>query len=231
MCGRYSLIADQKSLKTRYKKEFSDSKLPRYNVAPSQVMPIILNNNTIESVNCKWGLIPSWSVNETSGTNLINIRAENLFQKNTFKTLINSQRCLIPADGFYEWKKEFKQRVPYRITLSDKSIFSFAGIWDEWEYSDGTKCKTFGIITTEAKGELQDLHNRMPVILKLEAEEQWLASATTEQDIVNIFENYTHQLFHIYKSHRIVNSSTIDSEECISPALKIYPGETYQLFE
>ncbi|TAH26428.1 MAG: SOS response-associated peptidase [Cytophagales bacterium] len=231
MCGRYSLVADQKVLENRYNARFPKETTVRYNVAPTQKMSILRNNKESEGDFWKWGLIPSWSINDAAGANLINIRSENLFSKNTFKNLVQSQRCLIPADGFYEWKKELKSRIPYRFTLPDESIFSFAGIWDEWQYEDGSKIGTFGIITREAIGEIKDIHDRMPVILNRDAEKIWLHALLSENDIKDIFAKHSITQLNHYKAHRSVNSSSIDSPECIAIAPKIYPGETYSLFD
>lgn len=230
MCGRYSLKTDQKLLEKRFEISLPTGLAPRYNVAPTQSMPVITNTNATEAHFCKWGLVPHWGINDASGANLINVRSETILTKNTFKTLVHSQRCLILADGFYEWKKELKKRTPYRITLADDAPFAFAGIWDDWQYEDGTKLRTFGIITTEAEGEIKDLHDRMPVILTPEAEKIWLHTLLSEIEIKDIFQKHTLTEFYIFKSHRSVNSSSIDTVECLEPAPPIYPGESYSLF-
>ncbi len=231
MCGRYSLIADKDSLKQRFNVSFPVDLQPRYNAAPTQLLPIIATDSPSEAIYCKWGLVPHWSINSAAGSNLINIRSENILSKNTFKLMAQSQRCIIPCDGFYEWKKELKMRIPYRFTLSDNQPFSLAGIWDYWQNPNGEQLRTFGIITTDAEGELKDIHDRMPIILSPEAEKIWLHSNVPDSDMKHIFLSETYKKLTFYKTHRTVNSALIDAPECIQPAPKLYPGESYSLFD
>jgi putative SOS response-associated peptidase YedK len=231
MCGRYSLISDKKNLEKRFGVTFPADLKPRYNAAPTQLLPIIANDNTTEAHYCKWGLVPHWSLNEAGGSNLINIRSENILSKNTFKLVAQSQRCIVPTDGFYEWKKELKLRTPYRIMLSNEQPFAFAGIWDEWQNDQGQSLRTFGIVTTEALGDLKEIHDRMPIILTPETEKIWLHATLADTDMRQIFDTTPFSQLTFYKSHRNVNSAMVDEPVCIEPAPKLYPGESYSLFD
>ncbi|MBX9853019.1 MAG: SOS response-associated peptidase, partial [Cytophagaceae bacterium] len=133
MCGRYSLSHSLEKIEKRFGVPMKEKWKPRYNAAPSQVMPVITNLNSGEFSFFKWGFIPGWALDDTTAINLINARAETITTKAPFKEAIKSQRCLIPADGFFEWKREGKNKIPFRITLNSDEAFAFAGIWDTWE--------------------------------------------------------------------------------------------------
>jgi putative SOS response-associated peptidase YedK len=126
-----------------------------------------------------WGLIPSWAKDPTNGNRMINARAETLTEKSAFKDLVGSRRCIIPADGFYEWRKEGKRKVPMWVHLKSREPFGLAGVWDVWRKPDGRKVESFTIITTEPNDLIQPIHNRMPVILRPKGEEQWLDTSRT----------------------------------------------------
>ncbi|WMJ73570.1 SOS response-associated peptidase [Cytophagaceae bacterium ABcell3] len=231
MCGRYSLVQAAEKLAERYNIRNTTGCKPRYNVAPGQSMPVVCNNDPEEIKLFTWGLIPNWSVNETTGQNLINAKGEVLFSKAPFKQIAGKQRCLIPADGYYEWKKIGKEKKPHRITLSDDSVFSFAGLWDSWENYDGKIIYTFSIVTTPANELLKELNNRMPLILKPEDESQWLDTTASPDDLGKLIQPFNGDKMSYYKSHRIVNSPDYDIPECLHVAPKLYPGETFSLFD
>jgi putative SOS response-associated peptidase YedK len=195
-------------------------------------MPVITNKNRSEFSFFQWGFIPNWSLNDSVALNLINARAETIFTKAPFKESIKSKRCLIPADGFFEWKKEGKAKVPYRITLNSDEAFSLAGIWDSWERpSDGEIINTFTIITTSANRLVNELHDRMPVILPKPIEEHWLDDRLKENDLVDLMRPFDADQMHMYKVNKIVNSVQYNIPECIQVAPKIYPGESFSLFD
>jgi len=126
----------------------------------------------------KWGLIPSWAKDESIGYKMINARAETLAEKPSFRKALEQRRCIIPADGFYEWWKEpdGKSKTPMRIVLKDRSIFGLAGLWERWKSPDGEEVLTYTIVTTTPNSLLESVHNRMPVILTREAEDLWLGT-------------------------------------------------------
>ncbi len=187
MCGRFSLT-DIDDIFSRFgviiSKDINEKITPHYNIAPTQKIPVIYKDknqeNRIEFM--RWGLVPYWTKDPKIGYKMINARAETLTQKPSFKHLLNSKRCLVPSSGFYEWKRIDKRKVPYYIGIKNTKIFSFAGLYDNWKDSDGNELKTFTIITTNSNDTLKPIHNRMPVILEQEFEEDWLDVKTHDFD-------------------------------------------------
>jgi putative SOS response-associated peptidase YedK len=230
MCGRYSLTQAKERIEKRFNSKITQTWKPRYNIAPSQVVPVITNKNTSEISFFKWGLIPSWSLNDNTGNNLINAKSETILTRSPFKQLIQSHRCLILADGFYEWKSIGKKKTPYRFTLNTDEAFAFAGIWDSWDNGDDV-VNTFTIITTTANKLVSEVHDRMPVILPQNAEQEWLKNDLSDKQIVELLQPYDSERMCSYASHRAVNSPNTDSPECIQVAPRIYPGETFSLFD
>lgn len=179
MCGRFTNDAKAEDIE----KEFKVGKLngvsfsARYNIAPTQVIPAVLEADGERIVGeLRWGLIPPWAKDEKIASNLINARAETLAEKPSFKNAFRSRRCVIPASGFYEWsKKGAGPKQPHYFYLKDKDVFGFAGLWEEWiDKATGEAIETCTIITTEANAVLEPVHDRMPVILKAENYDVWL---------------------------------------------------------
>ncbi|NVO21294.1 MAG: SOS response-associated peptidase [Bacteroidetes bacterium] len=174
MCGRFSLTVSEVELNLRFELEGGIAPYEsRYNCAPTQMLAVITNQNERQLSYLKWGLIPSWAKDPSIGNKMINARAETIAEKPSYRNPLRSQRCLIPSDGFYEWKLNGK-KIPYRIFLKDTRIFSFAGIWEKWKSPDGDLVQTFTIITTSANEFMKSIHERMPVILNPEDEKRWL---------------------------------------------------------
>jgi len=192
---------------------------PRYNAAPAQVMPVVVvDDEKRRIVPMKWGLVPSWSRDGKMHYSMINAKAETLWEKPSFKNIIGSRRCLIPADGFYEWIKEDDQKIPFRITKRDEKIFGFAGIWDEWRNENGKPLQTFSIITTDANDLLSEFHNRMPVILRPGDESGWLSpDLTRKEEIEPFLKPCPSSLMRKYRVSQLVNSWKNDSSDCIKP--------------
>lgn len=179
MCGRFTNNAKAKDIEKEFKvgklnpKIFSD----RYNIAPSQEVPAVLEHDGERVVsNLKWGLIPHWSKDDSFASKLINARAETIAEKPSFRDAFKHTRCIIPATGFYEWDKKSKgTKQPYYFYLKDKNLFGFAGLWSEWtDKESGEVIETCTIITTEANSILEPIHDRMPVILKEKDYDDWL---------------------------------------------------------
>ena len=174
MCGRFALYSSFQAIKdyADLLNEIEEMKA-NYNVAPGQEIPIIINKNQHNILkSCKWGFIPFWAKDENIGYKLTNTRGETIAEKPSFKYAFQQRRCLIPANGFYEWRKKDKQ--PFYINLKDRELFSFAGIWEIWESPAGKQIFSCSIITTSTNEKLKDIHHRMPVILYKEQEETWL---------------------------------------------------------
>ena len=174
MCGRFALYSSFQAIKdyADLLNEISEIN-ENYNVAPGQEISIIINKNQHSILkSCKWGLIPFWAEDEKIGYKLINTRSESIAEKPSFKVAFQQRRCLIPANGFYEWRKSDKQ--PFYINIKDRELFSFAGIWEIWKSPTGKQIFSCSIITTSPNKKLINIHYRMPVILHKEQEETWL---------------------------------------------------------
>jgi len=211
MCGRYTLYTTDE-LEDRYRVEVSDAIRANYNVAPSQTMPVITQDGLKMM---RWGLIPPWAKDEKIGYKLINARSETIFEKPMWKKSVLQRRCLIPANGFYEWKKLDDSKHPYFIHLKDESIFSFAGIWETWKH-EGKTWETYSILTTSPNKEMKDIHNRMPVILHKDDEAQWLA-ADNEADISVLLQPYTNGKLETYEVGTEVNTVKVNEKTLIGP--------------
>ncbi len=177
MCGRYN-FSKAKKLQERYNTINAYDKDPEYNVAPSMVMPVIIlrPDGTKEAIGMKWGLVPHWAKEPNVKFSTINARAETVSSSPVYKVPFARFRCLVPADGFFEWKKttDNKIKIPYYIHLTHEDIFSFAGLYDIWKDAEGKEFPSFTIITTTPNKIMEPIHNRMPVVLKRDDEERWL---------------------------------------------------------
>jgi putative SOS response-associated peptidase YedK len=232
MCGRFSIAKSKEEIAKRFNVGFMGNFKPRYNVAPLQVMPVITSKNPNEISFMRWGLVPSWSLDASTAANMINARGETVTSKVPFKHCVKDQRCIIPADGFYEWKKEGKLKVPYRFTLNSEEMFSFAGLWDSWENQDsGEILNTFTIVTTEANRLVSEIHERMPVMLRKDLERLWISESITDSQIASLLKPFDTNSMSSYKAHKAVNAAANDSPDCLLQAPKIYPGETFSLFD
>lgn len=184
MCGRYTLITDIRKIAESFGVDPAPAIQPRYNIAPTQNVVAILKNDTAHLSTLRWGLIPAWAKDETIGSRMINARAETLAEKPSFKNLLRGKRCLIVADGFYEWRVEGKAKIPMYITLQDDQPFAFAGLWDTWKSPDGQKIQSCTIITTEPNELMASIHNRMPAILRSGAYEDWLNPQLRDEHVL-----------------------------------------------
>ena len=175
MCGRYSLVCiDDLGNRFRVFNPMIGAR-SRFNVAPGNEMPVIRHTEKNELVLMKWGLVPRWTKDLLSAQRPVNARAETLAEKPMFRPLLKTGRCLVPASGFYEWKKEGKRKVPFYFHIPASPLFAFAGLYDQWTDPDGKTIVTFTIITTGPNELLATVHNRMPAILARKNEELWLS--------------------------------------------------------
>ena len=173
MCGRYTLTKSIKTIESHFNPvRISIKYFPSFNITPSQFSAIITySSNQLNLVGMKWGLIPSWSKDVSIGNKLINARSETLNEKSSFRESFKNKRCLVPADGFIEWK----EKKPHFVKMKDQALFAFAGLWSTWD-SGNASLNTFTIITAEANKKLSPLHSRMPVILHPKSYETWLTA-------------------------------------------------------
>ena len=176
MCGRYYLKTPPAQLAAQFGLDKIDIPgEPRENIAPTEIVPVVLNEAPTVLQTVKWGLIPFWSKDGKEGGRLINARADGIDEKPIFRAAFKKRRCLVLADGFYEWKKVDGKKIPYRISLKSGGPIAFAGLWEVWKPpTGGDKIKSCTIITTDANALIRDLHDRMPVILPYGSESEWL---------------------------------------------------------
>ncbi len=218
MCGRFSFF-DFLGFQMRFSLQIPALIQPRYNIAPSQEILAIVNPNLegYQTAFFKWGLIPYWSKDGSSARKMINARAETVDQKPSFKQSFQKRRCLIPADGFFEWEKQEIGKKPYRIVLKNREVFAFAGLWDAWTDPSGQTVHSCTIITTSANSLLAAIHLRMPVILAKEAEEAWLHPETDQLTLKNLLLPYPAALMESYEVSVRVNSPRNDDPSIIEP--------------
>ncbi|HLU22896.1 SOS response-associated peptidase [Lederbergia graminis] len=219
MCGRYSLFANKEDIAERFGFDLLEDFEweERYNVAPSQeVMAIVGSDKGNRVGTLRWGLVPSWAADPKIGYKMINARMETVDQKPSFKRLLSRRRCIIPADGFYEWKRNGKEKQPYRFQLKSKEVFGFAGLWDRWQQGDQT-IQSCTIITTEANDVVKDIHDRMPVILTQESEQIWLDRSIEDSELLKTqLVSYPADEMELYPISSLVNSPKNDRREIIN---------------
>ncbi|HVP93855.1 MAG TPA: SOS response-associated peptidase [Methanoregulaceae archaeon] len=187
MCGRFSIAVRIGIFARRFGiEEPIDCALPRYNIAPSENVPVVFDEGANRKVlMMRWGLIPSWTKRPGQGPNPINARAEGLSDNNLYRDLIARGRCLVPATGFYEWRTEGAKKTPFYISKKDKSLFTMAGLYDTWKDPDGNEVRSFTVVTTIPNELVAPLHDRMPAILSSEGEENWAGRRDDITGIIN----------------------------------------------
>lgn len=222
MCGRFTLTIDPAELRDTFGEyTFPDQFAPRYNIAPTQPVLAIPNDAKNKADFFLWGLIPSWSKDPSIANKLINARGETLAEKPSFRGGFKYKRCLIPADGFYEWKAQpgTKTKLPYFIHMKDRRPFAFAGLWDEWQSPEGGALRTCTIITTEPNDLMKTLHNRMPVILNRKDYADWLDPAPrTPESLLRLIKPFSPDAMAAYPVSTLVNRPGNDRAELIAPA-------------
>lgn len=212
MCGRSSLTKTEKELEARFNATFySDdleryNPLPNYNMAPSQMLPVIIMQDKEHIQLYRWGLIPFWAKDEKIGYSMINARVETLNEKPSFRNLIAKNRCLVPMDGFYEWTGEGKDKQPYRIIAKDQEVFCCAGLFDTWKSPDGKIVHSYTIITLPANEFMLNLHDRMPAMLSAEMEKLWLDPAVGSKDVLSMIIPYDSDKMDAYPVSRKVGN-------------------------
>ncbi len=220
MCGRITLSKPKKikAKDLKVPQAEVDRLKPRYNVVPSNPVAAILNEKTRRIEPLRWGLIPSWAKDETIGARMINARAETIAEKPSFKGLLNKHRCLILADGFYEWAEGPSGKQPYFIHLKSDEAFTLAGLWSHWTNAKGQEIKTCTIITCGPNSLMEKIHNRMPVILDGKAREAWLDPDNKEgAALTALLQPYSAKEMQAYPVSKLVNSPQNDTEDCLKP--------------
>ena len=221
MCGRFTLTVDAESIQMHFPwLKVPAQMTPRYNIAPSQPIAVVPNQGKNEVDFFTWGLIPSWAKDPKIGNKMINARSETLGEKPSFRNAYKRRRCLILADGFYEWVKQPGQKTksPFYVQMESKEPFAFAGLWEVWESPDGSLIKSTTIITTQPNDKIATIHTRMPVILPKDSYDTWLSTEEKKPEELNhVLRPYPSEELILYPVSRSVNSPANDSPECILP--------------
>ena len=223
MCGRYSLTTPAEAMVALFEAGPLEGFRPRYNVAPTQSMPVVRIGAAggREWAWLRWGLVPSWAKDPAIGNRMINARSESVADKPAFRAALRRRRCLVPADGFYEWQAERAgAKQPWRITLADGGPFAFAGLWERWQPGEGEALETYTILTTRASPSLEAIHPRMPVILAPAHYDVWLgAGAPADARLIEpLLAPYPDELLGAVPVARRVNDPRHDDAGCLEPA-------------
>ena len=234
MCGRYTLKVSGGELSGLFglSEELDTeglgieprySRYPRYNIAPTQQIPVVLEDDGGEGGRelqmMHWGLIPSWAEDPSIGSRMINARAETVSEKPSYRSAFKRRRCLIPADGFYEWKKEPNGKQPYYLRLTSGDPFGFAGLWESWKMDGGEEVRSATIITTEPNEVAAEIHNRMPVILPPDLYDAWLDPDNDDrEELLSMLTAYPADEMEAYPVSREVNRPANDYPAVLEPA-------------
>jgi putative SOS response-associated peptidase YedK len=223
MCGRFTLTDPDVDLAVQFGLPEIPDMQPRYNIAPTQPVAAVrlkAGDEAREMVMLHWGLIPFWAKDPKIGARMINARSETAAQKPSFRMAFRQRRCLVIADGFYEWQKQNGTKQPFFIRLRDARPFAFAGLWEHWEGKDASVIESCTLLTTEPNDLLRTLHNRMPVILSPGDYDLWLDPEVQQPDLIQpLLRPYAALEMEAYPVSRFVNSPGNDSPTCIEPLL------------
>jgi len=229
MCGRFSIAVRISYLAERFGvSEPSGISLPMFNIAPGEEVPVITGTGSAHVAMMYWGLIPSWIKGGKPAMAPINARAEGLADKKLFRVLLKNGRCIIPATGFYEWKRSGNQKFPYYFRMKSQEMFGMAGLCDSWMTPEGMIAWSFTIITTSPNSMVIPLHNRMPAILKWEDETKWLdPSCNICEAMETMLNPYPPDEMELYRVTKMVNNPSFKSETAVQKKL---PGTNNNLF-
>jgi putative SOS response-associated peptidase YedK len=220
MCGRYTLIAGGDAVAEHFALESVPALTPRYNIAPTQNVAVVRQPSKEmgrQLAWVRWGLIPSWATDVTIGYRLLNARSETVSTKPAFRAAFKQRRCLVPADGFYEWQKQGSRKQPYYFRRADERLFAFAGLWEHWQGAEGV-IESCTLLTMEANELLRPIHNRMPVILAEEHFDRWLDPNLTKTELVlELLRPWPATDMTATAVQTLVNSPRNEGPACIAP--------------
>lgn len=227
MCGRFVRQREVHAIVRDFGVEEVECDLaPSYNVAPTQNVAVIVEDGVKRLVTVRWGLVPGWASDLSVGNKLINARAETVAQKDSFRDAFERRRCLVVADGFYEWRKTGKMRQPILIRLRRDRAFGFAGLYENWVSPKGENIRTCTIITTEPNEVMRPIHDRMPVIIPMDQEDVWLnPSFENPSRLLSLLKAYPAEEMETYEVSALVNSPANDSPECLSRVTPSLPPQ------
>jgi putative SOS response-associated peptidase YedK len=216
MCERFYLTATPTEIKRQFKLDKAPELTPRYNIAPTQLSPIVISKGKgRELLVARWGLVPAWSRDLSLGAGMVNAPAETLEAKPAYRVALQSQRCLVLANGFYEWQTRGARKQPYKIAVRNGALIGFAGLWERWTPETGEAVETFTIITTEASRLVREVHDRMPVIISPTDHQRWLTASVDA--VKRLLVPYTTGLTIVPVGER-VNSIKNDDVSLLQPA-------------
>ncbi len=224
MCGRYTLTSAPEAIRALFRYEEQPNFPPRYNIAPTQPIAIVrLNEGKRQLALVRWGLLPSWVKDPKTFTLLINARGESASEKPAFRAAMKRRRCLIPADGFYEWQAVAGRKQPFYVRAKSGTPLAFAGLWECWTGPNGEEMETAAIVTTRANRTLAAIHERMPVVVPPEAFDLWLNCAEVDAKTAEaLIQPAPDNLLEAYEISTAVNRTANDNAKLIEP---VVPGE------
>lgn len=221
MCGRFSLAVEVDAVVGAFRAETSPGLAhhrPRYNVAPTEEAPIVIAAPTGRRAGLmRWGLVPHWADSPRVGPRMINARSETVGERRAFRESFLARRCLVPADGFYEWESRPTGKQPYWLHQAGREVFAMAGIWATWRSRTGSRLLTFSILTRDAPDAIRWLHDRVPVILPAHSWDDWLARGTTPTALNAILGGAETPELDLYPVSRAVNRAGYDQPDCVTP--------------
>ncbi len=220
MCGRFALKAPPADIARQFSVDAVPELAPRYNIAPTQDIIVIRHpwrepEARLEAAQVKWGLLPSWAKDISMAAKLANARGETVAEKPAFRSAFRRMRCLIPADGFYEWEATPAGKQPWFLRLKSQAPLAFAGLWEHWQGPDGAPLETATIITTDANELVRPVHDRMPVILQPGEWAVWLGAQTKADDLKALLKPLPSDLMERYRVSRRMSNARNEGEECI----------------
>ena len=219
MCGRFALLTHAEALIERFGvEEVIKRPEPRYNIAPSQTVTVVVQRETKQLTEMRWGLIPFWAKDVSIGNRMINARSETVSEKPAFRSAFKKRRCLILADGFYEWQKLNGRKQPVRIQVDGGRPFAIAGLWEHWQSPDGSEIESCTLLTTEPNELLKPVHNRMPVIISPQDYALWLDPGAQHPDeLKSLLRPYPAEHLSFYSVSTHVNNPRNEDPLCIKP--------------
>ena len=217
MCGRYALHSSPEVIALQFGLQAAPAWSARYNLAPTQMAPIVRTapRGGREVALARWGLIPPWARDVAMGARMNNARAETVAEKPAFRAAFRRRRCLVPVDGWYEWKTEDGRKQPYFLHLREGDLAALAGLWEEWIFPDGSPIESYAVVTTEANAEAAAVHDRMPVIIAWEQQALWLEGQVKEAGALLRPLEAGKLAYH--KVDRRMSSARVDDMQCIEP--------------
>ncbi|MFC2030868.1 SOS response-associated peptidase [Chloroflexota bacterium] len=224
MCGRFTLTTPDQDLAVQFNLPSIPTLKPRYNIAPTQPVAAVRktrDSGERELAMLRWGLIPFWAKDPGIGSRMINARSETVAEKPAFRTAFRRRRCLVLADGFYEWQKQNGSKLPHYVRMKTGGPFAIAGLWERWEGQDAEVIQSCTLLTTEPNDLIGPIHNRMPVILRPEDYDLWLDREVDQPEVLQpLLHHFAAELMDAYPVSRLVNSPRNDDPQCIEPLEK-----------